>query len=84
MAGKGVNLYYLIFEWPLGSMYLSVLLVNFNSREYVRGQAHTQLWAIPAAPSPGEAVNELEYTNLSGRPATRHEVCFFAYLDIQV
>ncbi|TFK38917.1 hypothetical protein BDQ12DRAFT_712464 [Crucibulum laeve] len=36
-------LYYTIFEWPLCSLYLSVLLSNLNARKFVRGDGDTHL-----------------------------------------
>ncbi|KAH9918267.1 uncharacterized protein B0H18DRAFT_958007 [Fomitopsis serialis] len=36
------DLWYAIFEWPLGSLYLCVLLANLNAREFIRGRE--QIW----------------------------------------
>ncbi|CCM01216.1 uncharacterized protein FIBRA_03264 [Fibroporia radiculosa] len=37
MAAYQEQLYYTIFEFPLCSLYVSVLLANLNSREFVKG-----------------------------------------------
>ncbi|KAL5531032.1 hypothetical protein ACEPAG_3908 [Sanghuangporus baumii] len=44
MAAYRNDLWYTMFEWPLCSLYLSVLLVNLNTREYVRGSVATKVW----------------------------------------
>ncbi|KAL5536468.1 hypothetical protein ACEPAF_290 [Sanghuangporus sanghuang] len=44
MAAYKNDLWYTIFEWPLCSLYLSVLLVNLNTREYIRGPVATKVW----------------------------------------
>ena len=73
---KGKTLYYMIFEWPLGSLYLSVLLVNLNSTDYVRGQSRTHIWSrnpvsCPSGPSaPKGLYGSSEATSYSANGST--------------